>query len=140
MALIGIIEEKKGNTATILVKKVLPCGDKCKNCSAGCNLYNIHIQTVVDNNLNKGDCIKIQQKSEAATNSSIVQVAIPTLLLIGSIITVQMIPQVQNKGAATALAVVASIVVTQYAIKLYDKKNMKKNSTNFIVGEKYNPR
>ncbi|MDF2949442.1 MAG: hypothetical protein K0R07_1474, partial [Sedimentibacter sp.] len=32
MALIGIIEEKKGDTATILVKKVLPCGDKCKNC------------------------------------------------------------------------------------------------------------
>jgi hypothetical protein len=37
------------------------------------------------------------------------------------------------------VAVVASIVVTQYAIKLYDKKNMKKNSTNFIIGEKYNP-
>lgn len=139
MALIGIIEEKKGETATILVKKVLPCGDKCKNCSAGCNLYNIHIQVEVDNNLKEGDCIKIQQKSEAATNSSIVQVAIPTLLLIGSIITVQMIPQVQNKGAATALAVVASIIVAQYVIKLYDKMNMKKNATNFIIGEKYNP-
>lgn len=140
MALIGIIEKKKGDTATILVKKVLPCGDKCKNCSAGCKLYSIHIQTEVDDNLKVGDCIKVQQKSEAATNSSIVQVAIPALLLIGSIITVQILPQIQNKGAATALAVLASITITHFALKLFDKMNMKKNATNFILGEKCNPR
>ena len=139
MALIGIIEKKKGDIATILVKKVLPCGDKCRNCSAGCKLYNIHIQTKVNNDLKEGDCIKVQQKSEAATKSSIVQVVIPVLLLISSIAIVQLLPQIQNKDAGTALSVLASIIVAQFVIKIYDKINMKKNATNFIVGEKCNP-
>lgn len=139
MALIGIIEKKKGDTATILVKKILPCGDKCKNCNAGCKLYSIHIQTEVNNNLKEGDCVKVLQKDEAAINSSIVQFAIPALLLIGSIIIVQLLPQIQNKGAATALAVLASIIATQLLLKIYDKLQMKKNAVHFIVGEKCNP-
>lgn len=136
MALIGIIEKKKGNTATILVKKVLPCKDKCKNCSAGCKLYSIHIQKEVSDDINEGDCVKVLQKGEAALNSSVIQVVITACLVIGSIIIVQLIPQLKNKGIATALALLASIIMTQFTLKLYDKMQMKKNAIHFILGEK----
>lgn len=139
MALIGIIEKKKGDIATILVKKILPCGDKCKNCNAGCKLYSIHIQTEVDKNLIIGDCVKVLQKDKLSLNRSIVQFAVPALLLIGSIIIVYLLPQIQNKGIATALAVLASTIATQVVLKLYDKLQMKKNAVHFIVGEKCNP-
>lgn len=136
MALIGIIEKKKKNTATILVKKVLPCGDKCRNCSAGCKLYSIHIQKEVGDDFMEGDCLKVLQKDEKALNSSVVQVAIPVILIAGSIIIAQLIPGIENKGAATGLSVLASIVGTQFLLKVYDKMQMKKNAEHFILGEK----
>jgi positive regulator of sigma E activity len=138
MALIGLIEKKNGDMATILIKKVLPCGDKCKNCNAGCKLYSIHIQTMVNNSLKEGDYVKVLQKDDANMNNSVVQYAIPALLLIGSIIIVNLLPQIHNKGMATLLAVLASTAATQVLLKLYDKMQMKKNAVHFIIGEKCN--
>lgn len=139
MALIGIIEKKKGKTATILVNKILPCGDKCRNCSAGCKLYSIHIQKEVNEGINVGDCLRVLQKDEAALNSSKVQVAIPAIMLTVSIILAQLFPKVENRGAATALAVLVSIIASHFAIKFYDKMQMKKNADHFILGEKCDP-
>ena len=79
------------------------------------------------------------QKDKLSLNRSIVQFAVPALLLIGSIIIVYLLPQIQNKGIATALAVLASTIATQVVLKLYDKLQMKKNAVHFIVGEKCNP-
>lgn len=139
MNLIGKIEKKKGNLATILITKVLPCGDNCKNCSAGCKHYSIHIQTEVDSSINEGDIVDVKQKNESLLNSRVMQYATPTVLLLGSIIIVQIVPRIQNKGAASALALLVSLILSQFVQKLYDKIKMKSNAKHFIVKQKQNP-
>lgn len=138
MNLIGKVEKKKGNLATISVTKVLPCGDSCKNCSAGCKHYSIYIQTEVENSINEGDIVDVKQKDESLLNTRLMQYVIPTILLLGSIIIVELIPQIQNKGAASAFALLASIIASQFISKFYDKIKMKNNAKHFIVKQKYN--
>lgn len=139
MALIGKIEKKKDNTAIILVKKILPCGDNCKSCSAGCKFYSIYIQTEVSDDINVGDIVNVKQKDDATLNNRIMQYALPVTLIMGSIIIVNIIPQFENKGLASALAVLGSIIAAQFALKIYDKLQMKKNANHFVVCGKQNP-
>lgn len=139
MKLIGKVEKKNGNIATILVTKVLPCGDSCKNCSAGCKHFSIHIQTEVDNSINEGDIVDVKQRDEVLLNSRVMQYVLPAILLIGSIIIVQLIPQIQNKGVASALALLVSVIASQFISKVYDKMKMKNNSTHFIINQRSNP-
>lgn len=138
MALIGKIEQKEGKIAIILVKKIAPCGDRCKNCSAGCNLFSTHIQTEVAEDVNVGDYVEISSESDVVINNSIMQYAVPVILIIISTIAVQFLPFVQNKEIATALAVVLSVVTSQYILKFFDKKKMQNNARLFHVGRKYN--
>lgn len=138
MTLIGKIEQKEGKTATILVKKIAPCGDKCKNCSAGCNLYSTHIQTEVADDVNVGDYVEIRSDSDVVINNSIMQYAVPVILIIISTIVVQLLPFFQNKEMATALAVVLSLIASQFVLKFIDKNKMQNNARLFHVGKKYN--
>lgn len=133
MNLIGKIVKKKGSSATILVTKILPCGNNCRNCSAGCKHFSIHIQTEVDNDINEGDIVDVLQKDEELLNSRVMQYAIPAGLILSTIIAVQLIPQIQNKGGASALALVASIIVSHLISTIYDKMKMKKNSNHYII-------
>lgn len=137
MKLVGKVVKKKGSLATILVTKVLPCGNNCRNCSAGCKHFSIHIQTDVDNNINEGDIVDVIQKDEALLNSRVMQYAIPAVLILGTITSVQLIPQIQSKGGASALALLASIIVSQLILVIYDNMKMKKNSNHFIIKEKH---
>ncbi|MGB4440012.1 MAG: SoxR reducing system RseC family protein [Sedimentibacter sp.] len=135
MAFIGKIEGKEGKSATILVKKTAPCGDNCKSCSAGCKLYNTHIQTDVDDDINEGDYVEISSESDVVLSNSIMH-ALPVILIIISVIAVQLLPFVQNREIASALAVLLSLIVSQFILKFYDKKKMKSNTRLFKIGKK----
>jgi len=138
MAFIGKIEKKEGKTATILVKKVAPCGDNCKKCSAGCYLYSTYIQTDVGDDVHAGDYVEISAECEAAFNKSLYQYTVPVILMIGSVILVQLMPRIQNKSMVSALAVIFSLIISQFVLNFYDKKKMKNNARLFKVGKKYN--
>ena len=136
MAFIGRIERKEGKAATILVKKIAPCGDNCRNCSAGCKLYNTHIQTDVDDDIKEGDYVEIISESDVVLNNSIMQYAVPVILIIISVIAVQLLPFAQNKEIASALVVLLSLIFSQFVLKFYDKKKMKSNARLFKIGKK----
>lgn len=136
MAFIGKIERKEGKSATISVKKIAPCGDNCRNCSAGCKLYNTYIQTDVDDDIKEGDYVEISAKNDVVPNNTILQYAEPVILIIVSTILVHLLPFVKNKGMASAVAILSSLIVSQFILKGHDKKKMKNNASSFKVGKK----
>lgn len=136
MKLTGKVEEKKGNLATILVTKVLPCGDKCRNCSAGCKHYSLHIQTEVDDDVNKSDIVNVEQKEGAPVNNTLIRYAIPVVLIICSLIIVELLPIKGNLSAIQTLTIVVSIIASYFITKTYDKIQMKKISKYYIITKK----
>lgn len=136
MAFTGMVEKKKGSVAVILVKKVLPCGDSCRSCSAGCKFFSMHIQTEVADDINQGDCVIVEQKSEVADNSGIIRYAIPVAIIALSVLLVQLIPQMRNSSSILASAILISAIASHHVQKYCDKISMKKNAENFIVGKK----
>lgn len=136
MALIGKIEKKKGTTATIYIKKVLPCGDNCRNCSAGCKHYSARIEKEVEDNIKEGDYVEIRAQGEVTAKSSAMFYALSAFLVICSVIIVQILPGIKNKDSISALAVIASLIAAQLVLKLIDKHKMKKNSEFFQIGKR----
>ncbi len=136
MAFTGMVEKKKGSMAVILVKKVLPCGDSCRSCSAGCKFCSMHIQTEVADDINEGDCVSVEQKSEVADNGGITRYAISVAMIALAVIFVQLIPQVRDSSSILALAILIFALASHYVQKYCDKISMKKNAENFIVGKR----
>ncbi len=136
MALIGKIEKKKGSTATIYIKKVLPCGDNCRNCSAGCKHYSARIEKDVEDHIVEGDYVEIIAEGEVTAKSGAVLYALSAFLVVSSVIVVQLLPGLKNKEGFSALAVVASLIAAQLVLKLNDKHKMQKNSKMFKVGKR----
>ncbi len=136
MALIGKIEKKKGTTATIYIKKVLPCGDNCRNCSAGCKHYSARIEKHVEENVKEGDYVEIIAEGEVTAKSSAMLYALSASLLVTSVVVVQLLPGINNKEGFSALAVIVSLITAQLFIKLNDKHKMQKNSEKFKVGKR----
>jgi len=138
MAFTGMVEKKKGSVAVILVKKVLPCGDSCRSCTAGCKFYSMHIQTEVADDINEGDYVSVEQKSEVADNSGITRYVISAAMIALSVLIVQLIPQMRNSSSILASAILISAIASHYLQIYCDKISMKKNAENFIVGKKLN--
>ncbi|HBD63168.1 MAG TPA: hypothetical protein DC038_01905 [Clostridiales bacterium] len=138
MKFTGMVEKKRGSVAVILVKKVLPCGDSCRSCSVGCKFYSMHIQTEVADDINEGDYVSVEQKSEVADNSGITRYVISAAMIALSVLLVQLIPQVRNSSSILASAMLISAIASHYVQKYCDKISMKKNAENFIVGKKLN--
>lgn len=136
MALIGKIEKKKGSTAIIYIKKVLPCGDKCKNCSAGCKNYSAYIEKEVEDDIHEGDYVEILAEGEVTAKSSAVLYGLSAIFMISSVSVVQMLPGISNKEGFSALAVVFSLLAAQFLFKLNNKHKMKENSKRFKVGKR----
>ncbi|WP_019227549.1 SoxR reducing system RseC family protein [Sedimentibacter sp. B4] len=138
MALIGKIEKKKGTTATIYIKKVLPCGDNCRNCSAGCKHYSTRIEKHVEDNVKEGDYVEIIAEGEVTAKSSAMLYALSASLVVTSVVVVQLLPGLKNKEGFSALAVIVSLIAAQLFIKLNDKHKMQKNSEKFKIGKRIN--
>lgn len=136
LLLIGKVETKNGKLATILVKKVVPCGDNCKNCSAGCKTFRVYIQTDVSDDVNVGNIIEIKAQGEAVFKHSFVTYAIYIIFMISFIAIVQFLPDIQNKNLLSVLTGIVSLIVADFIIKLYDKRRMKENAQFYLVGKK----
>lgn len=136
LVLIGKVETKNGKLATILVKKVLPCGYNCKNCSAGCKTFRVYIQTDVSDDVHVGNIIEIKAQGEVVFKHSFVTYAIYIIFMISFIAIFQFLPDIQNKNLLSVLTVIVSLIVADFIIKLYDKRRMKENAQFYLVGKK----
>ena len=133
---VGKIENINGNKATISVKRVSACGDNCKSCGSSCKVNSVFVEADITDDFEVGDYVEITTESEVLFKHILMLYGVPFLLMMATIGLVQMLLDVPNKDVISAVAALASLIVSFFILKAYDKKEMKNNTLKFTVGKK----
>jgi len=133
---VGKIEKIDGNKATVSVKRVTACGENCKSCGASCKVNSVSIETDVTDEFEVGDYVEITTENEVMFKHILMLYGTPFALMMITIGMVQLLSDSPNKDMISAVASVASLIVSYFILKTYDKKEMKKNTLKFTLGKK----
>lgn len=134
---VGKIEKIEGNRATVSVKRVSACGDNCKSCGSACNQPSVIFETDIAGEYEEGDYVEITTESDVVFKQIFMLYGIPFLIMMGTIGVVQLVLSGNpDKDIISALASVASLAVSFFILKAYDKTEMKKNTLKFTLGRK----
>jgi sigma-E factor negative regulatory protein RseC len=137
MEQVGKIEKIDGNIATILVKRISMCGDNCKSCSAACKVNGIKIEVEVSEDIDVGDYVEISTENEVMFKHIFMLYGTPFVLMLGAIFVVMfLLKNSPNRDLFSALSGIASLGVSYFILKNYDKKEMKKNAIKYTVAKK----
>ena len=136
MEQVGKIEKIQGNKATVSVRRVTACGDNCKGCSSSCKQPGIIFETEIEGDYEVGDYVEITTENEVVLKQIALLYGIPFVIMMATIGLVQLVLQGPNKDLISAVAAVASLAVSFFILKAYDKKEMKKNTLKFTLGRK----
>ncbi len=134
---VGKIEKIEGSRATVSVKRVSACGDNCKSCGSACNQPSVIFETDIEGEYEEGDYVEITTESDVVFKQIFMLYGIPFLIMMGTIGVVQLaLSGNPNKDIISAVASVASLAVSFFILKAYDKTEMKKNTLKFTLGRK----
>lgn len=137
MEQVGRIEKIEGTKATVSVKRVSACGESCKGCTALCRQPAVIIETELNGDYHVGDYVEITAENEVALKHIFMLYGIPFLIMMAAIAAVQLLlPGSPDKDMISAAASVASLIVSFFILKAYDKKEMKKNALKFTLVRK----
>nr|WP_312575874.1 SoxR reducing system RseC family protein [Sedimentibacter sp.] len=137
MEQVGKIQKIDGNIATILVKRVSMCGDNCKSCSSACKVNGIVIETEVTNDIKVGDYVEISTENEVMFKHILMLYGTPFVIMLGVIFAVMLLMQNNPNGdLISAISGIASLGISYFVLKNYDKKEMKNNAIKYTVAKK----
>ncbi|MEL7647106.1 MAG: SoxR reducing system RseC family protein [Sedimentibacter sp.] len=133
---VGKIEKINGNKATISVKRVTACGDNCKSCGSSCKVNSVIVESDIDGDYEVGDYVEITTENEVMFKHILILYGIPFAVMMVAIFLVQLLVSGPGKDVISAVSAIASLVVSFFILKAYDKNEMKKNVLKFTVGKK----
>ncbi|HAQ40912.1 MAG TPA: hypothetical protein DCM73_08820 [Clostridiales bacterium] len=133
---VGRIEKIEGTKATVSVKRVSACGENCKGCSSACKQPSVIFETEMNGDYEVGDYVEITTENEVVFKQIFMLYGIPFLIMMATIVIVQLLSHSPDKDIISAIASVASLVVSFFILKAYDKTEMKKNTLKFTLGRK----
>lgn len=133
---VGKIINIKNNIATLSVVRPSGCGGGCKTCGGGCKNESILIETEINDDYSVGDYVEITTENDVAFKHILALYGIPFSILIATIVLFQLVLTGPNKDIISAIASLASLIVSFFIIKLYDKTQMKNNALKFTLGRK----
>ncbi|MDW5299920.1 MAG: SoxR reducing system RseC family protein [Sedimentibacter sp.] len=133
---VGKIEKINGNKATISVRRSGTCKRSCSNCSESSKVNGVIFETDITSDYNVGDYVEITTENEVVFKQIFVLYGVPFLLMMATIGIVQLLLDSPNKDMISAVASLASLAVSYFILKAYDKSEMKKNTLKFTVGKK----
>lgn len=136
MEQVGKIEKIEGNKATVSVKRISACGENCKGCSSSCKQPSIIFETDIVGDYEVGDYVEITTENEVVLKQIAILYGIPFIIMLVTIGIVQVLLDNPNKDMISAVAALASLVISFFILKEYDKKEMKKNTLKFTLGRK----
>lgn len=137
MEQVGKIEKIEGNKVTVSVKRVSACGDNCKGCGSSCKQPSVIFETDYNGDYEVGDFVEITTENDVMLKQIAMLYGIPFIIMLATIGVVQMlIFNNPNKDLISAVASVASLLVSFFILKVYDNKEMKKNTLKFTLGRK----
>ena len=129
---VGKIEKIYGHKATISVKRV----SEHENIDEDYDINNVVIETDITDDFEVGDFVEITTGNEVMFKHIMVMYGVPFLLMIGTIALLELLLNSPSKDTISAVGALASLVVSYYILKAYDKKEMAKNTLKFTVGKK----
>ncbi|MFA9423616.1 MAG: SoxR reducing system RseC family protein [Sedimentibacter sp.] len=133
---VGKIEKIDGHKATISVRRPHGCGPNCASCGGSCKVNSVFFETEITSEYKEGEFVEITTESEVVFKQIFVLYGVPFLLMVSTIAIVQLLLDTSNKDVISAVASLASLVVSYFILKAYDKREMKKNTLKFTVGKK----
>ena len=134
---VGKIEKIEGNKATVSVKRVSACGTNCASCGASCKQSSVIFETDFNGDYEVGDYVEVSTENDVMLKQILMLYGIPFIIMVATIGIVQlMIFENPNKDLISAVASVASLAVSFFILKIYDKEEMKKNTLKFTLGKK----
>lgn len=134
---VGKIEKIEGNKATVSVKRISACGENCKGCSSACKQPSVIFETDITGDYEVGDYVEITTENEVLLKQIAMLYGIPFLIMLATIGIFQLLLRNNpDKDLISAAASVASLAVSFFILKAYDKKEMKKNTLKFTLGRK----
>ena len=74
-------------------------------------------------------------KTEESNRSSIIQYALPVVIIALTLLLVQGIPSPRGNSSILALAILFAVILSHFALKYYEKLLMKRNAENFKLLE-----
>jgi sigma-E factor negative regulatory protein RseC len=137
MEQVGKIEKIDGNMATILVKRVSMCGDNCKSCSSACKVNGVVIKTEVASDIKVGDYVEISTENEVMFKHIFMLYGTPFVIMLGTIFAFMFLfKNSSNRDLISALSGLASLGLSYFILKNYDKKEMENNAIKYTVAKK----
>jgi sigma-E factor negative regulatory protein RseC len=134
---VGKIEKLEGNKATVSVKRISACGENCKGCSSACKQPSVIFETDITGDYEVGDYVEITTENEVLLKQIAMLYGIPFIIMLATIGIFQLLLRNNpDKDIISAVASVASLALSFFILKSYDKKEMKKNTLKFTIGRK----
>jgi hypothetical protein len=127
-----VLKIEKGH-AEILVKRVLPCGDACRKCSAGCYIESDVIKAKISEDMKAGDLLEILVEKGKGSISEIQRYGISFAAMLLSVVIAFIAAPSEYKTQASGAALFAGIILSHFAVKEAEKIAVRRGSVKHTI-------
>lgn len=129
----GKVLKVENGHAEILVKRVLPCGDACRKCSAGCYIEADIIKVKAGEDVRFGDLLEILVEKGKGSISETMRNGISLGVMFLSVITAYLLSPSEYKAQFSGIALFAGILLSHFAVKEAEKIALRRGSVKHTV-------
>lgn len=127
-----VLKVKKGH-AEILVKRVLPCGDACRKCSAGCYIESDVIKVKIHEGMKTGDLLEILVEKGKGSITEIERYGISFAAMLLSVVIAYIAAPAEYKAQVSGAALFVGIILSHFAVKESEKIAVRKGSVKHTI-------
>lgn len=127
-----VLEVDKGH-AKILVKRVLPCGDACRKCSAGCYIESDVIKVKATEGMKAGDLLEMLVEKGKGSITEIERYGISLAAMLLAVVIAYLAAPSEYKAQVSGAALFAGIILSHFAVKEAEKLAVRRGSVKHTV-------
>lgn len=130
----GYVIKEKGTDVTVQIVRATACGDKCSNCSAGCEKEVIDIDVLNRLDAKVGNYVEIESESKKVLKMAFLVYILPIIFMLAGMLGVSFLLENMGKEQNDLLMLGGGVflfVVSMIIIKIIDKKMNRKKEEMF---------
>lgn len=129
----GKVLKVENGHAEILVKRVLPCGDACRKCSAGCYIESDVIKIKETEGMKAGDLLEILVEKGKGSISEIERYGISLAAMLLSVVIAYIAAPAEYKAQVSGAALFVGIILSHFAVKEAEKIAVRRGSVKHTI-------
>lgn len=127
-----VLKVDKGH-AEILVKRVLPCGDACRKCSAGCYIESDVIKVKMAKGMKTGDLLEILVEKGKGSITEMERYGISLAAMLLAVVAAYIAAPVEYKVQVSGAALFVGIILSHFAVKEAEKIAVRRGSVKHTI-------